>query len=204
MKGTKRELTIANDPSLVALAKVAVSHAEAGADWVAPSDMMDGRVEAIRQALDNAGYSEVGILAYSAKFASAFYGPFREAAHSAPSFGDRRSHQMQPGNAREALAEMQLDFQEGADMLMVKPGLPYLDIIHEACEHFECPIVAYNVSGEYSMAHAAAAKGWGDLAALRDESLIALKRAGARITITYWARSFAEDYKKRGGLDHGN
>jgi porphobilinogen synthase len=202
-KGGTRELRIANDPSLVALAKVAVSHAEAGADWVAPSDMMDGRVEAIRQALDGEGYGEVGILAYSAKFASAFYGPFREAAHSAPSFGDRRSHQMQPGNAREALAEMQLDYQEGADMLMVKPGLPYLDVIHEATERFDCPIVSYNVSGEYSMAHAAAAKGWGDLAALRDESLVALKRAGSKIIITYWARSFAEDYKKRAGLDHG-
>jgi len=203
IKGGKRELRIANDPSLVALAKVAVSHAQAGADWVAPSDMMDGRVEAIRQALDAEGHGEVGILAYSAKFASAFYGPFREAAHSAPAFGDRRSHQMQPGQAREALAEMQLDYQEGADMLMVKPGLPYLDVIHEATERFDCPIAAYNVSGEYSMAHAAAARGWGDLAALRDESLTALKRAGAKVLISYWARSFAEDYKKRGGLDAG-
>jgi porphobilinogen synthase len=188
---------------LEVLAKVAVSHADAGADWVAPSDMMDGRVEAIRLALDEAGHAGVGILAYSAKFASAFYGPFREAAHSAPAFGDRRSHQMQAGNGREALAEMQADYEEGADMLMVKPGLPYLDVIHEATERFDCPIAAYSVSGEYSMAHAAAQRGWGDLAALRDETLVALKRAGAKVIITYWARSYAEDYKKRSGLDRG-
>jgi porphobilinogen synthase len=194
---------ILNDATLEVLAKVAVSHADAGADWVAPSDMMDGRVEAIRMALDEAGHSETGILAYSAKFASAFYGPFREAAHSAPAFGDRRSHQMQDGNGREALAEMQADYEEGADMLMVKPGLPYLDVIHEATERFDCPIAAYNVSGEYSMVHAAAQRGWGDLEALRDESLMALKRAGAKIIITYWARAFAEDFKKRGGLDRG-
>jgi porphobilinogen synthase len=194
---------ILNDPTLEVLAKIAVSHADAGADWVAPSDMMDGRVEAIRVALDEAGHAGVGILAYSAKFASAFYGPFREAAHSAPAFGDRRSHQMQDGNGREALAEMQADYEEGADMLMVKPGLPYLDVIHEATERFDCPIAAYNVSGEYSMVHAAAQRGWGDLEALRDESLMALKRAGAKIIITYWAKSFAEDFKKRGGLDRG-
>jgi porphobilinogen synthase len=194
---------IDNDATLEVLAKVAVSHADAGADWVAPSDMMDGRVEAIRLALDEAGHAGVGILAYSAKFASAFYGPFREAAHSAPAFGDRRSHQMQAGNGREALAEMQADYEEGADMLMVKPGLPYLDVIHEATERFDCPIAAYSVSGEYSMAHAAAQRGWGDLAALRDETLVALKRAGAKVIITYWARSYAEDYKKRSGLDRG-
>ena len=196
-------LVIANDPTVEALTKIAISHAEAGADWVAPSDMMDGRVAAIREALDATGNEHVGILSYGAKFASAFYGPFREAAHSAPAFGDRRSHQMQAGNAREALAELQQDYEEGADMLMVKPGLPYLDIIHEATERFDCPIAAYNVSGEYSMIHAAAAKGWGDLAALRDESLTALKRAGAKVLISYWARSFAEDYKRRGGLDRG-
>ncbi len=194
---------IDNDATLEVLAKVAVSHADAGADWVAPSDMMDGRVEAIRMALDEAGHTGVGILAYSAKFASAFYGPFREAAHSAPAFGDRRSHQMQAGNGREALAEMQADYEEGADMLMVKPGLPYLDVIHEATERFDCPIAAYNVSGEYSMVHAAAQRGWGDLAALRDESLVALKRAGAKVIITYWARGYAEDYQERGGLDRG-
>lgn len=194
---------ILNDATLEVLAKVAVSHADAGADWVAPSDMMDGRVEAIRAALDEAGHTGVGILAYSAKFASAFYGPFREAAHSAPAFGDRRSHQMQAANGREALAEMQADWEEGADMLMVKPGLPYLDVIHEATERFDCPIAAYNVSGEYSMVHAAAQRGWGDLAALRDESLVALKRAGAKVIITYWAKSFAEDFKQRGGLDGG-
>jgi porphobilinogen synthase len=187
---------IDNDATLEVLAKVAVSHADAGADWVAPSDMMDGRVEAIRLALDEAGHAGVGILAY-------FYGPFREAAHSAPAFGDRRSHQMQAGNGREALAEMQADYEEGADMLMVKPGLPYLDVIHEATERFDCPIAAYSVSGEYSMAHAAAQRGWGDLAALRDETLVALKRAGAKVIITYWARSYAEDYKKRSGLYRG-
>ena len=202
-KGGRSEKVIANDLTLDALAKVAVSHADAGAEWVAPSDMMDGRVAAIRAALDEAGHAGVGILAYSAKFASAFYGPFREAAHSAPAFGDRRSHQMQAGNAKEALAEMQQDYEEGADMLMVKPGLPYLDVILEAASEFDCPIVSYNVSGEYSMAHAAAQRGWGDLAGLRDESLIALKRAGSDIIITYWARAFAEDFKKRGGLDHG-
>jgi porphobilinogen synthase len=201
LKGGKRERVIANDASLLALQKMAVSHAEAGADWVAPSDMMDGRVGALRTALDAAGHAEVGILAYSAKFASAFYGPFREAANSAPSFGDRRSHQMDPPNAREALREMQLDLAEGADMLMVKPALPYLDIIAQARSSFRSPIVAYNVSGEYSMIHAAAAKGWGDLKALRDESLASIKRAGADVIITYWAQSFAADFKARGGLD---
>ncbi len=135
-KGGRRELVIANDASLKALQKMAVSHAEAGADWVAPSDMMDGRVAALRQALDAAGHEDVGILSYAAKFASAFYGPFREAAHSAPAFGDRRSHQMDPPNAREALREMELDLQEGADMLMVKPSLPYLDIIAKARDSF--------------------------------------------------------------------
>lgn len=198
--GGKRELIIANDPSLAALAKVAVSHAEAGADWVAPSDMMDGRIAAMRAALDQAGHGDVGIMAYSAKFASAFYGPFREAAHSAPSFGDRRSHQMDAPNAREALREMELDLQEGADVLMVKPALPYLDIIRQARDRFDTPLAAYNVSGEYSMAHAAAAKGWGDLDRLRDEMLVSIKRAGADIIITYWAQAFAVDYKKRGGL----
>jgi porphobilinogen synthase len=201
VKGGHRELIIANDASLVALRKMAVSHADAGADWVAPSDMMDGRVGGLREALDAAGHAEVGILAYSAKFASAFYGPFREAADSAPSFGDRRSHQMDPPNAREALREMQLDLDEGADMLMVKPALPYLDIIAKAREAFRAPIVAYNVSGEYSMVHAAAAKGWGDLRGLRDESLASIKRAGADIIITYWARAYAADFRARGGLD---
>jgi len=199
--GRKSQPAIANDPTLEALARIAVSHSEAGAQWVAPSDMMDGRVAAIRRALDEAGHSGVGILSYAAKFASAFYGPFREAAHSAPSFGDRRSHQMDPANAREALREMQLDLDEGADMLMVKPGLPYLDVIRQARDRFDAPIAAYNVSGEYAMAHAAAERGWGDLAALRDESLTSLKRAGADVIITYWARSFAEDWRRRGGLD---
>jgi porphobilinogen synthase len=192
---------IDNDSTLAALQKVAVSHAAAGADWVAPSDMMDGRVGAIREALDKAKFTDVGILAYSAKFASAFYGPFREAAHSAPLAGDRRSHQMDPANAREALREMELDLHEGADMIMVKPGLPYLDIIRQARDAFDAPIAAYNVSGEYSMAHAAAAKGWGELPRLRDEMLLSLKRAGADILITYWAKDYAADFKKRGGLD---
>jgi len=198
------EPRIANDPTLQALARIAVSHAEAGADWVAPSDMMDGRVAAIRRALDEAGRAEVGILSYAAKFASAFYGPFREAAHSAPAFGDRRSHQMDGANAREALREMEQDLLEGADMLMVKPGLPYLDILRRAKERFLAPIAAYSVSGEYSMVHAAAQRGWGDLEALRDESLLALKRAGADLIITYWARSFSEDYRRRKGLDQGH
>ena len=200
-RGGQMEKVIANDPTLAVLAKVAVSHADAGADWVAPSDMMDGRVAALRQALDGAGHTGVGIHSYAAKFASAFYGPFRDAAASAPAFGDRKSHQMQPGNAREALAEMQADVDEGADMLMVKPGLPYLDVIRDAAEAFDRPIAAYNVSGEYGMAHALAAKGWGDLDALRDESLVALKRAGAKVILTYWARAYAEDFRRRGGLD---
>jgi porphobilinogen synthase len=194
---------IANDPTLEALARIAVSHADAGADWVAPSDRMDGRVAALRLALDEAGHQEVGILSYAAKFSSAFYGPFRDAAGSAPAFGDRKSHQMDPANGREALREMELDLAEGADMLMVKPGLPYLDIIRQAKDRFLAPIAAYNVSGEYSMVHAAAQRGWGDLERLRDESLVAFKRAGTDVIITYWARSFAESHKRRGGLDHG-
>lgn len=200
-KGGRKETVIANDATLEALVRVAVSHAAAGADWVAPSDMMDGRVAALRAGLDEAGYSNVGILSYAAKFASAFYGPFREAAHSAPAFGDRRSHQLPVSNAREALAELRADYNEGADMLMIKPGLPCLDVIAGAAAEFDCPIAAYNVSGEYAMVHAAAARGWADLEAVRDESLSALKRAGANILVTYWARSYAEDFKRRGGLD---
>jgi porphobilinogen synthase len=194
---------IANDPTSEVLARIAVSQAGAGADWVAPSDMMDGRVAAIRRALDLAGHSSVGILSYAAKSASAFYGPFREAAASAPAFGDRRNHQMDPGNGREAMREIEQDLAEGADMVMVKPALPCLDLIREARERFSAPLAAYNVSGEYSMVHAAAQRGWGDLQALRDESLGAIKRAGAGIIVTYWARSFAEDYRRRRGLDHG-
>ncbi|MGH7442854.1 MAG: porphobilinogen synthase [bacterium] len=194
-------LDIANDPTLEVLARIAVSHAEAGADWVAPSDMMDGRVTALRHALDEAGHQRVGILSYAAKSASAFYGPFRDAAASAPAFGDRKGHQMDPANAREALREMAMDIAEGADMLMVKPALPCLDILRQARDRFQVPLAAYSVSGEYSMVHAAAQRGWGDLEALRDESLTAIKRAGADVVVTYWARSFAEAFKKRGGLD---
>ena len=205
IKPRKRGLepVIANDPTLEVLARIAVSHADAGADWVAPSDMMDGRVAALRKALDGSGHQGVGILSYAAKFASAFYGPFRDAAASTPAFGDRRSHQMDPANAREALREMEIDIAEGADMVMVKPGLPYLDVIRRARDRFLVPIAAYNVSGEYSMVHAAAQRGWGDLEALRDESLVALKRAGADMLITYWAKSFAADHRRRFGLDRG-
>jgi porphobilinogen synthase len=192
-----------NDPTLELVAKTAVSQADAGFDIVAPSGMADGQVGVIRKALDGAGHENVPILAYAVKYSSAFYGPFREAAESPPQFGDRSGYQMDPANFREALREAALDVEEGADMLMVKPGLPYLDVIHEATERFDCPIAAYNVSGEYSMVHATAQRGWGDLAAVRDESLLALKRAGAKVIISYWARSYAEDYQKRGGLDRG-
>jgi porphobilinogen synthase len=182
---------IANDESLELLARTAVSHAEAGADVVAPSDMMDGRVGAIREALDDAGHDGLPILAYSAKYASAFYGPFREAAGSAPAFGDRRGYQMDPANVREALREIELDLAEGADAIMVKPALPYLDVIRGARELYEHPLAAYNVSGEYAMIKAAGAQGWLDerLAAL--ESLTAIKRAGADIVISYWTKELA-------------
>jgi porphobilinogen synthase len=182
---------IANDESLELLARTAVSHAEAGADVVAPSDMMDGRVGAIREALDDAGHDGLPILAYSAKYASAFYGPFREAAGSAPAFGDRRGYQMDPANVREALREIELDLAEGADAIMVKPALPYLDVIRAARELYEHPLAAYNVSGEYAMIKAAGAQGWLDerLAAL--ESLTAIKRAGADIVISYWTKELA-------------
>ena len=197
-----RRSVIANDPTLDVLARIAVSHADAGADWVAPSDMMDGRVAAIRRALDGAGHTGTGILSYAAKSASAFYGPFREAAASAPEFGDRRSYQMDPANGREALREIEQDLNEAADMVMVKPALPCLDIIRRVRDRFLVPIAAYNVSGEYSMVHAAAQRGWGDLEGLRDESLCAIKRAGADVIITYWARSYAADFHRRRGLDH--
>lgn len=182
---------IANDESLELLAQSALSHAAAGADFVAPSDMMDGRVLAIRNLLDKNGYQDTGILSYAAKFASSFYGPFREAAHSAPQFGDRRTHQMDAANRREALKEMDLDLDEGADMLMVKPALAYLDILREARDRFLVPLVAYNVSGEYSMVKAAAQKGWIDEKLVRDEILLAIRRAGADIIITYFAKEIA-------------
>jgi len=182
---------ILNDPSVEILAKTAVSQAAAGADVIAPSDMMDGRIGAIRAALDGAGFSGVPILAYSAKFASAFFGPFREAAESAPKFGDRATYQMDPANGREAIKEILLDIEEGADMVMVKPALPYLDIIARAREITNLPIAAYNVSGEYSMIKAAAANGWIDERRTVLETLTGIVRAGADLIITYHARDVA-------------
>jgi porphobilinogen synthase len=189
--GVVEKERILNDPSLEILAKTAVSQAAAGADIIAPSDMMDGRVGAIRSALDGAGFSDVPILAYSAKFASAFFGPFREAAESAPKFGDRATYQMDPANGREALKEILLDISEGADMVMVKPALPYLDIIAQAREITNLPIAAYNVSGEYSMIKAAAANGWIDERRTVLETLTGIVRAGADLVITYHARDVA-------------
>lgn len=180
---------ILNDETLEILKKVAVSHAEAGAHLVAPSGMMDGAVAAIRGALDASGFSNTGILSYSAKYASAFYGPFRDAAEGAPKFGDRKTHQMDPGNGREAIREMKIDIQEGADILMVKPALAYLDVIREARERFpETPLAAYNVSGEYAMVKAAAGKGWIDERAAVLEVLMSIKRAGADLIISYHAK----------------
>jgi porphobilinogen synthase len=182
---------VKNDPTLGLLAHMAVSHAKAGAHIVAPSDMMDGRVGAIRGALDHAGFQGTPILSYAAKYASAFYGPFREAADSAPQFGDRRGYQMDPANVREALREVRLDVEEGADMLMVKPALPYLDVIRAVREAFELPVAAYNVSGEYAMVKAAAARGWVDEARMAREILTSIKRAGADVILTYHAKDFA-------------
>lgn len=180
---------VLNDPTLEILGKVAISHAEAGADVVAPSGMMDGGVSAIRKALDTTGFDHLPILAYAVKYASAFYGPFRDAAESPPSFGDRKSHQMDPANVREALREATLDAAEGADMLMVKPALPYLDVIHRVRNTFpELPLAAYNVSGEYSMIKAAAANGWLDEQKVVLETLTAIKRAGADLILTYFAK----------------
>jgi porphobilinogen synthase len=181
-----------NDQSVELLARTAVSHAEAGADVVAPSDMMDGRVAAIRDALDDRGYDNTPILAYSAKYASAFYGPFREAADSTPSFGDRRGYQMDPANVREALRECELDLEEGADALMIKPALPYLDVIRAVREDFDVPIAAYNVSGEYAMVKAAARAGWLDERTAALESLTAIKRAGADLILSYWTKDLAQ------------
>lgn len=182
---------VSNDPTLEWLAKSALSHAQAGADMVAPSDMMDGRVAAIRQALDANGFEKTPIMSYAAKYASGFYGPFREAAESAPQFGDRRSYQMDPANWREALQEMELDLQEGADILMVKPAGAYLDIIARARDTFDCPIAAYQVSGEFSMIVAAARNGWIDQERVMMESLTSIKRAGANIILTYFAKDAA-------------
>ena len=180
-----------NDATLEILVKEALSHARAGADMVAPSDMMDGRVGAIRQALDSEGFPHVPILAYAAKFASGFYGPFREAAESTPQFGDRRSYQMDPPNAEEALREVEMDIAEGADIVMVKPALPYLDIIRRVKEKFGYPVAAYNVSGEYAMIKAAALNGWLDEERVMLEALTGIKRAGADIILTYFAKDAA-------------
>ena len=187
-----RGARILNDPSLKLLARSAASHAEAGADLVAPSDMMDGRVRAIREELDRKGFSETPIMSYAAKFASAYYGPFRDAAESAPKFGDRRSYQMDGANAEEALREVALDIQEGADIVMVKPALAYLDILYRVKSEFGYPTAAYNVSAEYSMIKAAAAKGWVDERAITLETLLSLRRAGADIIITYSAVDVAK------------
>lgn len=182
---------VLNDPTLVHLANAALSHARAGVDIVAPSDMMDGRVAAIRAKLDQNGFADIAILSYAAKYCSAFYGPFREAAQSAPQFGDRRSYQMDPANAREALREVALDLEEGADMIMVKPALPYLDIIQRVRAQFDVPVAAYNVSGEYSMVKAAARNGWIDEQRVVLEILTGIQRAGASIILTYHAKDVA-------------
>ncbi len=182
---------IDNDRTLELLAKTSLSLARAGADMVAPSDMMDGRVQAIRDMLDEKGFPDTPIMSYAAKYASAFYGPFREAAQCAPKFGDRRSYQMDPANAQEALREVQMDLAEGADIVMVKPALPYLDVIRRVKETFQCPVAAYSVSGEFAMVKAAAARGWLDERDVVMEMLTAIKRSGADIIITYWAKDAA-------------
>jgi porphobilinogen synthase len=182
---------VQNDPTLEWLSKTSVSHARAGADIIAPSDMMDGRVAAIRKALDAAGFTNTPILSYAAKFASVFYGPFREAAESTPQFGDRRSYQMDPANAREAIREIELDLEEGADMIMVKPAMPYLDIIRQARDRFSAPLGAYQVSGEFSMLMAAIKNGWLDRDRAIIESLTAIRRAGADFILTYFAKDAA-------------
>jgi porphobilinogen synthase len=187
---------ILNDPTLELLAREAVSHARAGADIVAPSDMMDGRVGAIREALDEEGFDEIPIMSYAIKYASGFYGPFRDAAESTPGFGDRASHQMDPANTREAMREAEMDVSEGADILMVKPALPYLDIIYRVKEEFDLPVAAYNVSGEFSMLKAAAKHGWLDEKRVMMESLISIRRAGADMILTYWAKEAAKLLQK--------
>ena len=189
--GVVKDGEILNDPSLEHLAAAALSHARAGADIVAPSDMMDGRVAAIRATLDEHGFENIAILSYAAKYSSAFYGPFREAAQSTPQFGDRRTHQMDPANAREALREVALDLEEGADMVMVKPALPYLDVIQRVRERFDVPVGAYNVSGEFAMVKAAARNGWVDEKRVVLEIMTAIQRAGADIILTYHAKDVA-------------
>jgi porphobilinogen synthase len=192
--GVLRDGVVDNDPTLELLARTALSHARAGADLVAPSDMMDGRVAAIRETLDDAGFDQVGILSYAAKYASAFYGPFREAADSAPSFGDRKGYQMDPANQDEALREVWADIEEGADMVMVKPALAYLDVIHRVKHETGWPLAAYHVSGEYAQILAAAERGWLDGERAMEEALTSIARAGADVIITYWAREFARKH----------
>jgi porphobilinogen synthase len=191
MSASAEEYEILNDPTLELLARTAVSQAKAGMDIIAPSDMMDGRVAAIRTALDENGFQNIPVLSYAAKFASGFYGPFREAADSAPHFGDRRSYQMDPANLREAMREIELDLEEGADMIMVKPAMPYLDVLHEARLRFDVPLAAYQVSGEYAMIKAAALNNWIDYERVMMESLLCIQRAGASIMLTYFAKEAA-------------
>lgn len=186
---------ILNDETLEILAKMALAQAEAGADIIGPSDMMDGRVGYLREALDDNGFTNVSIMSYTAKYASGFYGPFRDALESAPKFGDKKTYQMNPANSKEALLEADLDFNEGADFLMVKPALSYLDVIKLLNDNFNIPIAAYNVSGEYAMVKAAAARGWIDGDKIRDEILLSMKRAGASIILTYFAKEFAQSIK---------
>jgi porphobilinogen synthase len=193
--GLVRNGEIVNDETLDILAKMAVAQAECGIDIIGPSDMMDGRVGYIREALDDEGHTNVSIMSYTAKYASAFYGPFRDALDSAPKFGDKKTYQMNPANSKEALIEAQLDLEEGADFLMVKPALSYLDIIKDLNTNFDLPIAAYNVSGEYAMVKAAAAKGWIDGDRVRDEILLSMKRAGASIILTYFAKEWALKHK---------
>ena len=188
---TAPRLTVDNDATLENVGKTAVSQARAGADVVAPSAMADGQVGAVREALDEAGFTDVAIMAYAAKYASAFYGPFRDAADGAPAFGDRRHYQMDPANAREAMREVRLDVEEGADVLMVKPALSYLDVVSTVRREFDLPVAAYNVSGEYAMLHAAAERGWLDLDEVAYESLLSIERAGADLIITYFAERVA-------------
>lgn len=183
---------VLNDATLAHLAQASVAYADAGADVVAPSDMMDGRIGAVRSALDAGGHPDVVVVSYAAKYASAFYGPFRDAAESTPAFGDRRSYQMDPANVVEALREVDLDVDEGADVVMVKPAGPYLDVVRTVADHVDVPVAAYQVSGEYAMVEAAAANGWIDRDRAIAESLVGIRRAGARIVVTYWAREFAE------------
>ncbi|MEE8300130.1 MAG: porphobilinogen synthase [Desulfatiglandales bacterium] len=190
--GIIKDGLVDNDATLEILSRIALSHAEAGADFVAPSDMMDGRIRAIRDALDRDGFKDTGILAYAVKYASSFYGPFREAADCAPQFGDRASYQMDPANAREAVKEASIDVEEGADIIMIKPALPYLDIIHQVRTRINLPVAAYNVSGEYAMVKAADQRGWIEGKKVMMEMLLSIKRAGADLILTYFAKEVAE------------